>query len=298
MRTSGSSEPRLRAWTGVGIGTLAAFCYALIVILAKLAYAGGSDPLTLVTARVLLFAIGLYLFLRVTGRQVHLPPRLRYASVAIGLIVGAQAFAYYSSINFIPVSLAVLFFATYPLQTALFARMLDRQPLPIITIGALLVAFAGVALALQVSAGPLDPRGILLALAGGTGMAIVIIGSHRILRTAPLLPMSCHITGSTALACAVALAATGGPALPSTTETWLALGAVPFVYVVAVLGFYNALPMIGPTRAAMLGNLESPFTLMLALLFLQEMLTPMQLFGAALVIGAVFVMQRSGSRQR
>ncbi len=68
------------------------------------------------------------------------------------------AFAY------MPVSLVVLIFYTFPLLTGLFASLLDRRWPRGIEIVRIVVAFFGLALALDVSLGSLHPIGLGLSV--------------------------------------------------------------------------------------------------------------------------------------
>jgi drug/metabolite transporter (DMT)-like permease len=72
--------------------------------------------------------------------------------------------------------------------------------------------------------------------------------------------------------------------------------AMPVFYLVSMLAFFTAVPMIGPSRAAMYGNAEPVFTLLLAAAFLGEALSPLKLVGAGLVVGAILVMQLARAR--
>jgi drug/metabolite transporter (DMT)-like permease len=84
--------------------------------------------------------------------------------------------------------------------------------------------------------------------------------------------------------------------LPDSAAGWALLGAMPVVYLVAMLAFFTAVPMIGPMRASMINNMEPITTILLAALIIGEALGPLQLAGAALVIGAIFVMQLATRR--
>jgi len=81
-------------------------------------------------------------------------------SYGIGLVYFLGTGCYLSSILYLPVSLAVLVFYTYPLMTVVFESALDRRLPRLLDVVAFLVAFGGLALALQVSFAGLDPRGI------------------------------------------------------------------------------------------------------------------------------------------
>ena len=61
--------------------------------------------------------------------------------------------------------------------------------------------------------------------------------------------------------------------------------------VVAVSAFFAGLRRVGPSEAAILSTFEPPVTVALAFVALGERLTPAQLFGGAMVLAAVVLLQ-------
>src|SRR3546814_12772606 len=78
------------------------------------------------------------------------------------------------SIFYIPASLAVLIFYTFPLLVAVGARWTEGEPVGGTKLVGLAVAFAGLAIAPGVELGDLDTSGIVLA-----GRAAVGVAAHR-----------------------------------------------------------------------------------------------------------------------
>lgn len=277
-----------------GIAFIGAAGFGVIVVLARLSYDAGLNPPTLLFFRAVTFWVCLAIILKALGRPIALPPTDRYASLGIGVLLAAETLCAYSAILYIPVSLSVLLLYTYPLFVALGMRLLGRERLTPIKLTALLTAFAGLTISLGASAGSLDPRGIALGLASGIGLAVVVIASSRVLARVDSRRMSLHVIFAGSLTYAAVLVLTGGLALPAEAQGWLLLAAIPAIYLVAELCFFTAIAMIGPSRMAMVGNLEPVTAILLAGLLLAEALTPLRLLGAALVIGAVLAMQVFG----
>ena len=88
----------------------------------------------------------------------------------------------------------------------------------------------------------------------------------------------------------------GDVSLPQTTKGWAGLISLPIFYAASTLGFFGAIAMIGSIRAALLMNLEPVFTIAAGFLILGQVLTPLQLAGAALVIGAVLAVRIEKAR--
>ncbi len=83
------------------------------------------------------------------------------------------------------------------------------------------------------------------------------------------------------------------PALPGIG--WLLLVTLAFIPTVFGFGLYNlALNYLPASIVNLLATLEPPMTAVMAYFLLGEVLTGIQLLGAALIIAAVLVLQRSG----
>ena len=290
-------RPAAHDLAGAGIVLVSASCYASNVILARIVYTAGGNPITLLTIRTLFFVAALALIIRLGRKPMRLDQRERYLSLALGVLIAGQSLAFYSSFRYIPVSLASLIQYTYPLLVSAGMWIVEREPLRPLTLGCLAAALAGLALALQVSAEALDPRGLALAGMGALGLATTVLVSNRILRRADSRRLTFHYSLTMAVIYLVVITAAGPVAVPAATEGRLALALVPVIYVGAVLGFFTAMTMIGPTRASLFSAAEPVFILALAAVALGERLSVIQVMGAALVIGALLAAQFGSARR-
>ncbi|MGH6952722.1 MAG: DMT family transporter [Alphaproteobacteria bacterium] len=290
-------RPLSRDLFGIALVAAAAAAYGLNIVLARLVYDEGANPGTFLALRGVGFSAALLAFLLATGRPRALRPRDRYISLGLGALIAGQTYAFYSAVQFIPVSLAVLILSLYPLLVALGMRLFEREPLGPVKLAALVGAFAGLALVLRVAPVGFDLLGVGLAFGATLVHASVILAGNRILARADSMRLALHMIGTATVLYAAALATADEIALPATAEGWALLALAPVAYLFAVVGFYASLPLIGPTKASMVGNTEPVFTVALAALLLAERLAPLQLLGAAVVIGSVFVLHASGGRR-
>lgn len=285
-----------RQWAALAVLVAALLGYSLCVILARTVYEHGGNALTALISRMGLFTVGVLIYFRVKGESPMLAPSERYASLGLGLVIAVQSFAYYSAFEFIPVSLAALVFYTYPTLVAVAVRLISRTPLTPLMLGALVTAFFGIALVLEVSLETLNPNGILRAFVASIGMATTAIVSSRILRRADSRRMALHTAASASTVYVLAALFTGAAALPVDLAGWAALLALPLFYVVAVIGWYSTIAVLGAMRVAFISNGEPIFTVILATTLLGEVLSLQQMIGAALVIGSIFAVQLFGRR--
>jgi drug/metabolite transporter (DMT)-like permease len=285
--------------------TVAAFATLLLIALmmganhvaARIAFDHGVDVVTAVTFRSAVTAVIVTLLLLVQRVPTRLSARHRRALLAIGLLVAVQSYCLYSSVARLPVALALLAFNTYPLWTALWARVVYRHRPEARVIRAMPVILLGLALALDVlgtasglgSAGQWERigSGVVFALAAAAtfGLALVLT-QHEAgdldgrLRTATTM-------GLVALVALAAGAVGGGFHLPRDAPGWMGLAALTFLYGTAFTIMFTVLPRLGVVANSAIMNVEPIFALVLAWAILGQAIAPSQIAGGLLVVATV-----------
>lgn len=286
--------PRLRA---VHKGRLAALgsaaSFGTVAPLAGLAYTQGASPGAVVAARLLFGLAAAAVTVALLNRPWRLPRSEWRGTLVIAVAWIVVTVAYMASFYYIPVSLAVLIFFTFPVQIALVTPLVHGRRWEAITLTAALMAFIGLALALGPDLGALDPRGCVLALFAAFGAMTTFILSRRMVTEQDMFAFSLHLHWICVVAVGLALIATGLPAVPTAAVGWLGLAGVGVFYVSAVLLQFTAIRLAGPSRAAIVFNAEPIITMVGAGLLLGERLGPWQLAGATLVILAVLFSTRA-----
>lgn len=298
---AGAAAPpdlRRRVLAGVALLLISAVMFSLHNTLTRLSYDEGVAPTTVNAARTTTVFL---LFLLVFGRKGEWPKVPRAAWLAFGLT--AVCYCLHNPLlliafKFIPVSLAVLVTYMFPLLVAFMAAAAGQERLRPSTLAAAAVAFAGVALVLEVGAAAYDWRGLALAAVSAVALAGNIVGAAQLNRHMRVLAVPFALsTLGTLLFCTLMLA-DGGPTLPASARGWLIFGAATFTSPTALIAFYLALPLAGPGRSALLMNIEPIATVLLASWLLGEMLTGLQGIGAALIVGAIGVAALARLRAR
>lgn len=296
-----------RALSGLAFATL--LLIALMMganhVAARLAFNNGVDVATAVVFRsgvTVLVLAGILLVQRV---PLHFTPRHKRMLPLIGLLIGVQSLCLYSSVARLPVALALLAFNTYPIWTALWARVIYRQAPERALLLAMPVILLGLALALDVlgAASGLGAAGqwsrigagvgFALAAAATFGLALVITQNEAAdidgrVRTATTLSMA----GLMALSL---VAVQGGFQLPQAPAGWWGLAALSLLYGTAFTIMFTLLPKLGVVGNSAIMNVEPVFALALAWLLLGQSIAPVQVAGALLVVGAVLAL---GLRKR
>jgi drug/metabolite transporter (DMT)-like permease len=273
-------------------------------IFGKLAYEQGATVGTLLAVRFLLAAALFWALVLATGgaRKLRtLPGRDIGLAVALGAVgYSAQAGAYFLALERLDASLLSLLLYTFPAMVTVAAIALGRERASRRTSGALVLASGGLFLVLAgAGAGALDPVGTLLGITAAVVYTTYILTSAGVAeRIGPLLLGALVCTGAaTTLTVATAVAGDLHPGkLTATGFSWVAAIAVVST-VGAVSLFFAGLKRVGPTTASILSTAEPVTTVALAFLAFGESLSPVQLGGGALVLGAVLVLSAPAARR-
>jgi len=276
---------------GVLFTLFAALGFALSLVLARLSYEHGSNPASVMFIRFAAMAIVLLLWTGYQNQSLRLNRVDTAGSLGCGLLYFTGIFAYLSSVAWLQVSLAVLIFYTFPIVVALIVAANTRQPPNGLSLIALLVAFSGLLLALNVRSAEVSIQGLAFAIFASVAIACNIVFSSRVLQRVPTQVFSSYTASLCAVLSALAVFTGEGLQLPQN-----AVGATVFLgmllaFFVGFICTFNAIACLGSLRFASLMNLEPVATIVFALLILGETLSLLQALGAAIVIIAVVLAQ-------
>ena len=259
-------------------------------VLAKLVLATGCDVLTMLSFRSVVGLAFVASWLRF-GRKPSADARVRWVSMAIGIMFAGLIFCLFKAIAAIDVPTAILSYFTYPLLTGLTASLAGLEPLR--WKGALCAVVAFFGLAIMIGA---HPAGLAFA---GVGYAL----GAACCRTAVLLATRAYLVGadarlttwysmlsSTVVFVAVSLGTqTWHP--PQTGLGWILLVALSLATTAAILFVFVSTMRIGPFRTALIMHLEPLTAMILSALLLREAITPIQGVGSAVMLAALIAFQ-------
>jgi len=285
-------------------------------IFATLTYQEGMGWLTLMAWRFLIGAVAAWVWVSISARRRAaaraLPRRELFVALGLGALYTGNAGTYYAGIEIIPAALAGVLVYLYPIFVALLSlrfatRLAGRRPW-----FALCLALVGVVLALggfDVSEGvPWD--GLLLILASAAIYSVWIVLSARLSgerrdRLGSEAPPESAPAHDAAVTTAVMMAASaavfsvlsiaaGSPPDPATTPAaaWpylLGIGLIASFFAIQTL--YAGTKRLGAAQAALVSTTEPLFIVVLAFVFLDQRLLPIQLVGAGLILLGVIIAQ-------
>ena len=294
---SAATETQRRLALGMGTALLGASLFGFVVPLARYSYEFDSDPVTAALVRLALSASAATLMMFILRRRFAMPRAGIPAALGVTVSSVSTALCYLTAVVYIPVSLAVLIFYTYPLMVAAYTAIVLRSPLGMLRGTAFIAAFAGLAIAFGPSFEGLDWRGVALASAAAVSLTSMFIFSAAALRHVGVVPITFYSNVGSFSAMVVIVYALGGPALPTAGAGWGGLVGSGLCYAVGIFLHFGAINMIGAARTAMFFNLEPIIAMILAAFLLGESLTVVQYAGGALVIGALLMTSLAGRRR-
>lgn len=266
---------------------LVGMAFATNTSLAAVAYSGGATPIAVLLARTATAFIVLNLVLAARGVPRTLPPPQRRMALLIGTIFAGYSFAVLVSIQYLPVGLVVATFYTFPLMITVVEWSSGRQAFSARAALALLTAFFGIVCALNVFGAPLHRFGIMLCLLGAVGVTVVMTLSARARGSGDSRPVTLHMLGTALGIFTLVALLFGGAALPHTPYAWFGFIGAPVFYTFGIITLFIVYARIGPVKASMFMNIEPVTSVVLGYVLLDQRLAPVQLFGIALVVGAV-----------
>lgn len=300
---SAVANPKAGSGTAAISGTafatllLIAFMMGANHVAARLAFNDGVSVATAVTFRSAVTAVVVGALLMIQGVSIKLTARHKRALPAIGLLVGIQSLCLYSAVARLPVALALLAFNTYPLWTALWARVVYKHRAEPRVVRAMPVMLIGLALALDVfgAASGLGAAahwsiigaGVAFALAAAAtfGLALVLT-QHE----AGDLDGRLRTFSTMAMVSVIALAGVvsqGGFHLPNAAIGWVGLLMLTFLYGTAFTIMFTVLPRLGVVGNSAIMNIEPIFALALAWAILGQSIALIQIAGGLLVVATV-----------
>lgn len=283
---------------GLLFAFLAAASYSFSITAAGVAIAAGSDPVTVVALRAgigLPGALVMVWWMKPTLR-VERSAYTAVLFVAMGILM--VNYGYMGAIPYIPVSLAVLIFFTFPLIVLLLSSLLARTVPPLASLAACALAFLGLALALGPSFATLDWRGVPLAGMAAAGATLTFFFGAKAARRMSIAGLTLHTHLLVVPAVVAVMMATGGVNPPELERGWWGIGLTGIGYLCGMIFQFLSVRLAEPAPSAMVFNTEPLITIALAALVLGERLSLLQYLGGLAVIGAVLVAARQTANQK
>ncbi len=281
-------------------------CYGVLASVVKIAYGQGFSFAQVVCSQAV-FAFLVFVLLaafdRARGvRRQRLTRAQRVKLAAMGLVTAGTSTFYYLSLTFIPASVAITLLFQFTWIGLVFeVALTHRCPTRAARVAAVAI-FIGTLFASGLvggeAVGALHPLGIICGLVSAVCCATFMFLSGRIEVQLPVQQRGLW-------ACCGYLAFAFVLCPDYLSSGVLLQGIAPFGVVLGILGF--ALPMmlfgigcarLSPGLSTIMASSELPISVACSVTLLQEVVTPLQIVGVAVILGGVVVAQLPALRKR
>jgi len=290
---------------GIAMAVAGVVCFSLRPILIKLAYGYVVDPITLLALRMI-FSLPFFLAAAAwVGRDSKRAPLTRrevWAIVFLGFIgYYFSSFVDFLGLQYISAGLGRLILFVYPtLVVLLSAAFLHKRPTAreVVALG---ITYSGIALVMAnaVKGANRDlVLGTALCFASATGYAVYLVAGSQVVRRVGSMRFTAYAMSVASGFCILQflllrpLSALSMPAQVYGLAVAMALVAT----VLPVFITTEALKRIGANQVALFGALGPVTTLFFGWMGLDEVMTPVQLAGAALVLAGVVLVTLTATK--
>ena len=285
-------DAKLSPGTAVLILLGVASAFASNHLCARIAFDHGASVAAAVSVRATFTALLLLAVMRLQGISLAIPRELRWKTLVAGLLVASQSYCLYSAVALIPPALALLVFQTSPMLYVLLTWALGKERARWSALAPMLLALAGLALALNLRPAHLDAdwaavrTGAGWAFASALSMTVVYYLNANALKALDGRLRTFAMTAVTAVLVISAGALAGAHALPNDGAGWAGLALLAVFYCIAMISVFFVLPRLPSTSTAAL-NFEPIALLVLGWLVLGITATPLQIVGAVVTVSAI-----------
>lgn len=279
-------EAKLSPGTAIVILLGVASAFASNHLCARIAFDHGASVATGVSVRATFTALFLFFMMRLQGVRIAIPRELRGATLVAGMLIATQSYTLYSAVAIIPPALALLVFQTSPMLYVLLTWALGKEAPRWSALPPMMLALVGLALALNVRAADHMAAGVAWAFASGLSMTVVYYLNANALKPLDGRLRTFAMTAVTAVLVIVLAGAAGAQVLPRDGAGWTGLALLAVFYCIAMMLLFYVLPRVPATSTAAL-NFEPIALLVLTWLLLDHTLSPLQIVGAFLTVGAI-----------
>ena len=291
---------------GIAMAVVGVVCFSLRPILIKLAYGYVVDPITLVALRMI-FSLPFFLAAAAwVGRDAKRAPLARrdvWAIVFLGFVgYYFSSFVDFLGLQYISAGLGRLILFAYPTLVVLLSMVfLNKRPTAreVVALG---VTYSGIALVMANAAQGANKDLILgaaLCFASAIGYAVYLVAGSQVVRRVGSVRFTAYaMTVASGFCILQFLLLRPLSALSMPTQVYgLAIAMALVATVLPVFITTEALKRIGANQVALFGALGPVTTVFFGWMGLDEVMTPVQSAGAALVLAGVVLVTFRTSKQ-
>lgn len=289
-----------KGYKGAAFVLLSAFLFGLIPILALFVYKSRVSVMSLHFVRFTIASVALCFLLYMQRGKAALQVgkrNLLKLFVLGGIMFTLTSFGYFSSIKYIPASVAALIFYSYPALVSVGSSFVNKERLSRPIVLSIIISFLGLVFLSGKTAISVSMKGVLLAGLAALSYTSYILYGNFIIRDIPYQVTVAYVCLFSAVSFLILGIGTHNLTLPGACSAWMLLCVIAFVSLFGFLSFFLGVMLTSPSIAAILSMAEPLVTVILSLLIFKESLSVAQCLGGLLVlIGSFLALKASASR--
>lgn len=274
-------------YKGIVYAFLSSVSFGVMPILAKIAYANGSNPTTVLVFRFLISTLILFLYLKCNHINIKLKKEQVILLLSIGIIgytITTQAL--FISYSYLGAGLATTLHFIYPVVVCITGFIFFKNKMSNKKIISLLLAILGVYSLVAFKNNTMNILGISLALFSGVTYGLTMIALNlNIIKTLDNRVITMYICFGSTIGMTLYGLFTNSIILNfNFTAIGCYLGISIISTIASMLLLLKAIKIIGVSSSSILGTFEPILSIFLGALFLGENLSLALLIGSALIL--------------
>lgn len=272
---------------------ISAFIYGLAPILAKAAYEGGANEITLAFLRTFLTVPLLLLIIKADHKSLRLTKKEFKEILILGTIGGALPIVLlYISYNHISTGLATTLHFIYPIIIIFASAVVYREKISVPTILAAITVTIGIFMFADISNSS-DKVGIVLAILSGVFYSFYVIYIDKSgLDRMDHAKFTFYLMIIMSIATLIFGLITGEVSFAMSKRSWAFSFLISFLITVLATPLFQAgVKFEGAASAGIISTIEPITTIILGAMFLGEAMQPMQYIGGILIFAGITAAQ-------
>ncbi len=284
---------------GVLMVLVSSMCFAFVPNSAKIAMEEGSSLFFLIASRYAIGACFLLpvFFLKKTSFRV--PVRLIWRVLVSGLLALCLIAATYHAVNFLDVGLVLLILYSFPLGVALFSHLTGKERINQIQWICMAMVMVGLIIMIYDGHTKINFYGLAISFFGLFCFVFFIIQSNALATTIGSTPLNFYISisGLAILSLLVLFFSQSiSWTMPRSEKGVVAIFSNGFFYILSWVLFFEGARLIGSIRASMMACVEPLFAALLAMFFLNQILSVIEWIGFFTVLASIYLFERFATK--
>lgn len=286
----------LSRYKGIAYALLSSTAFGVMPILARIAYANGSNPTSVLIFRFSISALILFLYLK----YIHISISLKIRQVLLLLSIGITGYtittqALFMSYNYLGAGLSTTLHFIYPVVVCTASFILYKDKMGSKKIISLLLAAVGVYSLVGFKNNTISILGISLALFSGLAYGLTLIALNlKCINSLDNRVTTMYLCVGSAIGTVLCGAFNNSINLNFNFNILVCCVGISIVStILSIILLLKAIEIIGVSSSSILGTFEPIVSVFLGVLFLNEKLTFSLIIGSALILVSTVILAKA-----